>query len=198
MPAGLHRNFIEIAMANALTKPGATSLLGSPLDLSKIDVDSYVVAGIDDHIVPWPSAYRATQLLGSRNIRFVLSTSGHVAALVNPPSNSKATYRLAPGNPPDHRDWLAQAETVPAAGGPDHTTWLADRSGDMKQAPRTLGNAKFPPLKILRQAPTSPEISPLISARCAGDITLRLVAQQQPSTATGTRRSRPELSPTAR
>ena len=65
MPAGLHRNFIEIAMANALTKPGATSMLGSPLDLSKIDVDSYVVAGIDDHIVPWPSAYRATQLLGA-------------------------------------------------------------------------------------------------------------------------------------
>ena len=145
MPAGLHRNFIEIAMANALTKPGATSMLGSPLDLSKIDVDSYVVAGIDDHIVPWPSAYRATQLLGG-NIRFVLSTSGHVAALVNPPSNPKATYRLAPGNPPDHREWLAQAETVPGSWWPDYTTWLADRSGDMKQAPRTLGNAKFPPL----------------------------------------------------
>ena len=112
MPAGLHRNFIEIAMANALTKPGAASMLGSPVDLSKIDVDSYVVAGIDDHIVPWPSAYRATQLLGG-NIRFVLSTSGHIAAMVNPPSNPKATYRLAPGNPPDHREWLAQAETVP-------------------------------------------------------------------------------------
>ena len=146
MPAGLHRNFIEIAMANALTKPGATSMLGSPLDLSRIDVDSYVVAGIDDHIVPWPSAYRATQLLGSSNIRFVLSTSGHVAALVNPPSNPKATYRLAPGNPPDHREWLAQAETAPGSWWPDYTTWLADRSGDMKQAPRTLGNANFPPL----------------------------------------------------
>ena len=75
MPAALHRNFIEIAMSNALTKPGAASMLGSPVDLSRIDVDSYVVAGIDDHISPWPSAYRATQLLGSRNIRFVLSNS---------------------------------------------------------------------------------------------------------------------------
>ena len=145
MPAGLHRNFIEIAMANALTKPGATSMLGSPVDLSKIDVDSYVVAGIDDHIVPWPSAYRATQLLGG-NIRFVLSTSGHVAAMVNPPSNPKATFRLAPGNPPDHREWLAQAETVQGSWWPDYTSWLADRSGEMKQAPRTLGNAKFLPL----------------------------------------------------
>ncbi|MGO9187466.1 MAG: PHA/PHB synthase family protein [Streptosporangiaceae bacterium] len=146
MPAALHRNFIEIAMSNALTKPGAASMLGSPVDLSRIDVDSYVVAGIDDHIVPWPSAYRATQLLGSRNIRFVLSTSGHVAALVNPPSNPKATCRLAPGNPPDHREWLAQAETVPGSWWPDYTTWLANRSGDMKQAPSTLGNTKFPPL----------------------------------------------------
>ena len=146
MPAALHRNFIEIAMSNALTKPGAASMLGSPVDLSTIDVDSYVVAGIDDHISPWPSAYRATQLLGSSNIRFVLSNSGHIAAMVNPPSNPKATYRLAPGNPPDHREWLAQAETVQGSWWPDYTAWLADRSGDMKQAPRTLGSAKFRPL----------------------------------------------------
>ena len=147
MPAGLHRNFIEIAMNNALTKPGAASMLGSPVDLSTIDVDSYLVAGADDHISPWPSAYRATQLLGSRNIRFVLSNSGHIAAMVNPPTNPKATFRLAPGNPSDHRDWLAQAETLRGSWWADYTTWLADRSGDMKQAPRTLGSAKFPPLE---------------------------------------------------
>ncbi len=145
MPAALHRNFIEIAMANALTRPDAVSMLGSPVDLSKIDVDSYIVAGIDDHISPWPSAYRATQLL-SGSIRFVLSNSGHIAAMVNPPSNPKATFRLAPGNPPDHNEWLAHAETVQGSWWPDYTTWLAERSGDMKPAPRTLGNAKFRPL----------------------------------------------------
>ncbi len=146
MPAGLHRDFIEIAMANALTKPGAASMLGSPVDLSTIDVDSYLVAGAEDHISPWPSAYRATQMLGG-NIRFVLSNSGHIAAMVNPPSNPKATFRLAPANPPDHHDWLAQAETVQGSWWADYTSWLADRSGDMKQAPRTLGSAKFPPLE---------------------------------------------------
>jgi poly(3-hydroxyalkanoate) synthetase len=145
MPAGLHRNFIEIAMDNALTKPGTASMLGSPVDLSKIDVDTYVVAGIDDHISPWPSAYRATQLL-SGNMRFVLSNSGHIAAMVNPPSNPKATFRLAPSTPPDHREWLAQAETVQGSWWPDYTSWLTERSGDMKQAPRTLGNASFKPL----------------------------------------------------
>ncbi len=146
MPAALHRNFIEIAMANALTKPGAASMLGSPVDLSKINVDTYVVAGIDDHIAPWPAAYRATQMLGSGNIRFVLSNSGHIAAMVNPSSNPKASFRLAPSNPPGHLEWLAQAETMQGSWWPDYTTWLADRSGDMKQAPRTLGSAKFRPL----------------------------------------------------
>jgi polyhydroxyalkanoate synthase len=146
MPAALHRNFVEIAMSNALTKPGTVSMLGSPVDLSKIDVDSYVVAGIDDHIAPWAAAYRSTQLLGSSNIRFVLSNSGHIAAMVNPSSNPKASFRLAPSNPPGHREWLAQAETMQGSWWPDYTTWLADRSGGMKQAPRTLGSAKFRPL----------------------------------------------------
>ena len=146
MPAGLHRNFIEIAMANALTKPGTVSMLGSAVDLSTIDVDSYLVAGAEDHISPWPSAYRATQLLGSRTIRFVLSNAGHIAAMVNPPSNPKATFRLAPANPPDHHDWLAQAETVQGSWWTDYTSWLADRSGEMKDAPRKLGSAKFSPL----------------------------------------------------
>ena len=145
MPAGLHRNFIEIAMANALTKPGAASMLGSPVDLSRIDTDSYVVAGSSDYIVPWPSAYRATRLLGG-NIRFVLSNGGHVASQINPPANPKASYRLAPANPPDHRDWLAQAETLPGSWWPNYTSWLADRSGSMKQAPPALGSTKHPPL----------------------------------------------------
>jgi len=145
MPAGLHRNFIEIAMKNALTKPGTAHLLGSPIDLSRVDLDSYVVAGIDDHISPWPGAYQATQLLGG-NSRFVLSNSGHVAAMVNPPSNPKATFRLAPANPPDHREWLAQAETAQGSWWPDFTAWLAERSGEMKQAPRRLGSPKHRPL----------------------------------------------------
>ncbi len=143
MPAGLHRNFIEIGLTNALTKAGEASMLGSKVDLSQIDVDSYIVAGIADHIVPWPSAYRNTQLLGG-NPRFVLSTSGHVASMVNPPSNPKSTYRIGPSNPPLHEDWLADAETIQGSWWTDYTTWLADRSGGMKQRPRTLGSTKFP------------------------------------------------------
>ena len=145
MPAALHRNFIEIAMANALTKPGVAHMLGTPVNLSKIDLESYIVAGIDDHISPWPSAYRATQMLGGQK-RFVLSNSGHIAAMVNPPSNPKATFRVGNDTPPHHSDWLAQAETVQGSWWPDYTTWLQSRSGDQQDAPSVLGSAKFPPL----------------------------------------------------
>jgi polyhydroxyalkanoate synthase subunit PhaC len=145
MPAGLHRDFIDIAMANALARPRAAGMLGTPVDLSKIDVDSYVVAGAEDHISPWPAAYRATQIL-SGDIRFVLSNAGHIAAMVNPPSNPKATFRAAAANPPDHRAWLAQAKTVQGSWWADYTSWLTGRSGEMKDAPRKLGSAKFPPL----------------------------------------------------
>ncbi len=72
LPAALHRDFINLALDNALTKPGEARMLGSPVDLSKVDVDSYVIAGVADHICPWQSCYRSTQLLGGiRQVRAV-------------------------------------------------------------------------------------------------------------------------------
>ncbi len=91
----MHRDFIKLALANALTKPGTATMLGSLVDLSKVDTDSYVVAGIADHLCPWQSCYRSTALLGG-STRFVLSTSGHIASMVNPPSNPKSTFQTGP------------------------------------------------------------------------------------------------------
>ena len=120
-------------------------MLGSPVDLGKIDVDSYVVAGIADHIVPWQSAYRSTQLLGGP-VRFVLSTSGHIASMVNPPSNPKSTFRTAPENPADPGEWLAGAATQKGSWWTDYSAWLAERSGEEKKRPVRLGSKQFPPL----------------------------------------------------
>ncbi len=85
LSAGLHRDFIHLSLENLITRPGELDVLGSPVDLSSVTVDSYIVAGLTDHIIPWENAYQSTQLLGGRP-RFVLSTSGHIQALVNPPS----------------------------------------------------------------------------------------------------------------
>jgi polyhydroxyalkanoate synthase len=145
MPARLHRDFVRLAVDNALTRPGAASMLGSPVDLAKLDVDAYVVAGIADHLCPWQSCYRSTQLLGGRS-RFVLSTSGHIASMVNPPGNQKATFRTAPDNPPDAADWLSQAIVEPGSWWPDYVGWLEQRSGGEKARPRRLGSAGFRPM----------------------------------------------------
>ena len=72
LPAALHRDFIKLALANALTVPDGATMLGSPVDLSKVDVDAYVIAGAADHLCPWQSCYRTTQLLGGQ-VTFVLS-----------------------------------------------------------------------------------------------------------------------------
>jgi polyhydroxyalkanoate synthase len=101
MTAALHAGFIEVAQR------------GMPDGLAAIDVDSYVIAGITDHITPWQSCYRTTQLIGGTS-RFVLSSSGHIAALVNPPGNPKAGFRAAQADQPDPQDWLRDA---PAATG---------------------------------------------------------------------------------
>ncbi|OLB78010.1 MAG: poly(3-hydroxyalkanoate) polymerase, partial [Actinobacteria bacterium 13_2_20CM_2_71_6] len=100
MTAQLHADFVDLALHNQLSEPGGTTALGVPVDLAAVDVDGYVVAGVADHITPWQSCYRTTALLGG-DTRFVLSTSGHIAALVNPPTNAKATYQVNEENPAD-------------------------------------------------------------------------------------------------
>ncbi|NEK59715.1 alpha/beta fold hydrolase [Geodermatophilus sabuli] len=145
MSAALHRDFIDVAIGNKLAKPGAATMLGSPVDLSKVEVDAYVTAGIADHICPWQSCYRTTQLLGGRS-RFVLSTAGHIASLVNPPTNPKASFQVAAETPADAEQWLAAAEKEKGSWWPDFTSWLAERTGEDVPAPTSLGSAELPPL----------------------------------------------------
>ncbi|MGY1651167.1 PHA/PHB synthase family protein [Geodermatophilus sp. SYSU D01119] len=149
MSAALHRDFIEVAVGNRLTTPGATTMLGTPVDLSTVDVDAYVTAGIADHLCPWQSCYRTTQLLGGDS-RFVLSTSGHIASLVNPPGNRKASFRVAPQTPADPEEWLASAHEEKGSWWPDFTAWLGERSGEEVPAPQELGSAELP---VLGDAP---------------------------------------------
>jgi polyhydroxyalkanoate synthase len=142
LPAALHAGFIDIGLSNALTQPGKTTMLGSPVDLSKVDVSGYVVAGVADHLCPWQACYRSARLLGGP-VRFILSTSGHIASMVNPPGNPKATFQTAPGTPADPRDWQAAASTVKGSWWPDYSAWLAERSGGPKNRPQALGNSSF-------------------------------------------------------
>jgi polyhydroxyalkanoate synthase len=145
MSAGTHRDFMHMALDNSLTKPGAMTVLGTPVDLGQVTVDNYVVAGITDHLIPWKNAARNTELLAGDS-RFILSKSGHIQALVNPPGEkSKSSYRA--GDEPV-ADYDAFLEQTPEHGGSwwtDHAAWLAERSGGEVPAPTTLGDAEHRP-----------------------------------------------------
>jgi polyhydroxyalkanoate synthase len=143
LAAGLHRDFVMMALDSALATPGGMRVLGSDVDLGRVDVDSYIVAGSGDHIVDWRNAYRSTQLLGGDS-RFVLSTSGHIQALINPPSSdSRSSYRIADSNPAESTGWEAKAATHRGSWWPDYIAWLKPRSGDKVPAPKKLGGRKY-------------------------------------------------------
>jgi len=145
MTAGLHADFVDIAVGNSLTRPDAITVLGVPIDLGKVTVDSYIVAGIADHITPWENCYRTTQLFGGTS-RFVLSTSGHIAALVNPPGNPKATFHTNDDTTLDAKTWLKGADTRQGTWWTDVAGWLAERCGERKPAPKELGSVRLQPL----------------------------------------------------
>ncbi len=145
MPANLHRDFLRMSIDNALVQPGKFVVLGTPVDLSKIEVDTYNLAGIADHICPWETVYRSGRLFGSRP-RFVLSTSGHIAALVNPPGNPKSTYRVAQELPESADTWLTSATTHQGSWWTDWTAWATERAGELVDAPKELGNDVYEPL----------------------------------------------------
>jgi polyhydroxyalkanoate synthase len=142
LAAGLHRDFVMMALYNAMTRPGAFQVLGSGVDLSAVDLDSYILAGSTDHIVPWTNAYRSTQLLEGES-RFVLSTSGHIQALINPPSaESRSSFRVAEDNPTDAGEWEQRAVTRRGSWWPDYVEWLQRRSGELVPAPAKLGSRR--------------------------------------------------------
>ena len=145
MSAGLHGDFVDLAIDNKLVTPGALTVLGTPIDLSQVDTDAYIVAGIADHITPWQNCYRSIRLLGGKS-RFILSTSGHVAALVNPPGNQKARYQINESTPADPEDWLKTAETEQGSWWPDLLAWLGERCGADKPAPEELGGGGLRPI----------------------------------------------------
>jgi polyhydroxyalkanoate synthase len=143
LAAGLHRDFIHIGIEDPFPYAGELEVLGEPVDLEAVDIDTYFIAGLNDHIVPWESAYRGAQLFGGAH-RFVLSSSGHIQALVNPPSpESRSSFRVADELPDGPEEFLAQAPKLPGSWWTDWDAWLAERSGALKPAPKTLGSRGY-------------------------------------------------------
>ncbi|HEV3290506.1 MAG TPA: alpha/beta fold hydrolase, partial [Streptosporangiaceae bacterium] len=145
LPGALHGQFLDIFARNLLTRPGALTVLGTPLRLQAITVPAFVTGAVADHLTPWQGCYRTTRLLGGP-ATFVLSYSGHIASLVNPPGNPKAHYWT--GGPPgdDPGQWLAGAEKHQGSWWEPWADWATARSGHRQPRPGTLGSERHPVL----------------------------------------------------
>ncbi|MGH8354648.1 MAG: class II poly(R)-hydroxyalkanoic acid synthase [Pseudomonas sp.] len=143
LPAAFHADMIDLFKSNPLTRPDALEVCGTPIDLKRVTNDIYCVAGTTDHITPWEACYKSALLFGG-NCEFVLSNSGHIQSLINPPGNPKARYMTNSERPSDPKAWQENATKHADSWWLHWQTWLAERSGEMKKAPSSLGNRKYP------------------------------------------------------
>jgi polyhydroxyalkanoate synthase len=144
LPAGLHADFLEIFLHNSLAR-GQRPVLGTPIDLSKVECDSFVVGALTDHLTGWRACYATSRLLGGHS-QFHLSSSGHIQSLVNPPGNPKMTVTSGPEPTDDPDEWLADATTVSGSWWEHWARWQGERGGGRVPAPAEPGSDEFPPL----------------------------------------------------
>jgi len=144
LPAQFHGQLLDIFAGDLLRRPGAFTVLGTPIDLGKVACEKFVLAGITDHITPWQAVYDLARTLGGSG-EFVLSSSGHVQSLLNPPGNPKARFFVNPALPASPDEWLAGADERTGSWWDHWRGWLTTRSGPLGPAPAALGSTRHPP-----------------------------------------------------
>ena len=144
LPAKFHGELLTLYQQNPLAEPGKLTVCGTPIDISQVDCDFYDVGGMTDHIVPWESSYHSSLLLGKRE--FILSNSGHIQSILNPPGNPKATFFTNTERPADAKAWFEGATKQNGSWWEHWKAWLLARSGSQKAAPASPGNSTYKPL----------------------------------------------------
>jgi polyhydroxyalkanoate synthase len=142
MPATMHAFYLRsLYLRNELAR-GVMEIKGQRLSLADVKNDVYVVGAINDHIVPWHASYKTTGLMGG-DVRYVLSSGGHIAGIVNPPG-PKAWYEVAkPPNPATAQQWREAAERHSGSWWEDWAKWAGRRAGRRTEPP-AMGSEKYP------------------------------------------------------
>jgi polyhydroxyalkanoate synthase len=147
VPEATHSAYLrDFYLENRLAQ-GTLTLAGRRLRVPDVVSDTYVLAAQADHITPWKSSYATTGLLGGP-VRFVLSSAGHIAGIVNPPG-PKRRHWTNDALPPEPQEWIAAAEEHPGSWWEDWARWIEDRAGARRGPPAT-GSTAHP---VLGDAP---------------------------------------------
>jgi polyhydroxyalkanoate synthase subunit PhaC len=129
LPARMHSQYLRACyLRNDLVTPDALEIDGTLVDVSRVTTPIYVLSAKNDHIAPWRSVYRTTQLVGGES-RHVLTSGGHIAGMVSPPG-PKASYFAREDLPADPDEWLAGAERLEGSWWDDWVAWASERSGE--------------------------------------------------------------------
>lgn len=152
LPGPMYAYYVRnMYLENNLKIRNRLTMAGKTIDIATLDMPAYVLATIEDHIVPWKSAYASAKLL-TGEVRFVLGASGHIAGVINPAPKNRRNYwrndRLAAGAD----DWFSQAASFPGSWWNDWSTWLKTHSGNLKEAKTRLGAKNYP---VIEPAPGS-------------------------------------------
>ena len=155
MPAAMHSFYLRnMYMKNALSTPGGIALADTPIDVGKVTIPTYFVSAIEDHIAPWKPTYAGPRLLGGKS-RFVLSGSGHIAGMINPPAAKKYGYWTNETLPDDAEQWLKGAKQHEGSWWDDWIAWLGPKLGT-KVAAREPGKGSGKSrLRAIEPAPGS-------------------------------------------
>ncbi len=150
LSASLMGDFLTLYETLAFSTPGTVEMADHTIDLTKVKSDLFILGGVTDHITPWKATYRSTQLFGSKNVTYVLSQSGHMQAILNPPTNPKAKYfvQKKPGKlPATAEQWLQGTQEVQGSWWPLWMEWCQARAGAKQPAAAALGNDKHKPME---------------------------------------------------
>ncbi|MBB5689825.1 class I poly(R)-hydroxyalkanoic acid synthase [Roseomonas alkaliterrae] len=146
MPARMHSFYLRrMYQQNDLVKPGGIELAGVKLDLRKIKLPTYILSTREDHIAPWTSTYRATQIYKGP-VRFVLAASGHIAGVVNPPDAGKYSHWINEELPPEPEAWFKGATELAGSWWPDWHRWVSALDRTMVPA-RIPGEGGLPAIE---------------------------------------------------
>jgi polyhydroxyalkanoate synthase len=145
LPAGLHGDFLDMIYTNPFLNPGEMIVGGYEIDMTKVNYDTYVIAGTTDHITPWKAVYETARLYG-KDTQFILSNSGHLQSLLNPPGNPKSWYMKGEAKQDDPETWAENAEKHEGSWWLDWGIMLKENSGKEIAAPKKPGSKANPSL----------------------------------------------------
>ncbi|MCX6467397.1 MAG: hypothetical protein NTW05_28015 [Pseudonocardiales bacterium] len=138
----LQRDLRPAILDSALLHPGALTVLGRPIDVSRVEVPTYGVGGTGDYLTPWQGCLRSlTAMAGPA--RFALTPGGHLSALLAAPGARSQHYRIGPVRG-DVSEWEGEAESRDGSWWDDWTSWLSAGSTGSRPVSGSLGSAAHP------------------------------------------------------